>query len=68
MHCSSMSIVCQILLTITLDTLDMMVYTLDMIATSIEQSTYGGDHGKSIHGENEKRTVRESHGQFYNYV
>ena len=68
MHCSSMSSVCQILITITLDTLDKVVYTLDMIATSIEQSTYGEDHGKSIHGENENRTVRETHDQFCNYA
>lgn len=43
--------VCQILITITLDTLDMMIYTLDMIVANIEQSTYGGDHGKSICGK-----------------
>ena len=60
--------VCQILITITLDTLDKVVYTLDMIVTNIEQSTYGGDHGKSICGENENRTVRETHGQSCNYA
>ena len=56
--------VCQILLSITLDTLDKVVYTLDMIATNIEQSTYGGNHGKSVYGEKEWRTTRESHRLF----
>jgi len=44
--------VCQILITITLDTLDMMIYTLDMIATNIERKTEGGHHGKCVHEEN----------------
>jgi hypothetical protein len=47
--------VCQIFITITLDTLDNMVYTLDILAANIKQKTYGGNHGKSIHGENENR-------------
>mgnify|MGYP006957794283 CR=1 FL=1 len=45
--------VCQIIFVITLDTLDNMVYTLDILATNIKESTYGGNHGKSIDGENE---------------
>ena len=48
-----MSNVCQIFIYITLDTLDNMVYTLDILATNIKRSTYGGNHGKSIDGENE---------------
>ena len=36
---------------LTLDTLDIMVYTLDTLAANIEQETYGGDHGKSDGGE-----------------
>jgi hypothetical protein len=46
--------VCQIYYTITLDTLDNMVYTLDTLAANSGQITYGGNHGKSIDGENEK--------------
>jgi hypothetical protein len=38
---------------ITLDTLDKMVYTLDILETNIEQLTCGADHGKSIYGEKE---------------
>ena len=45
--------VCQILITVTLDTLDKLVYTLDTIATNIKQSSYGVDHGKSICGKKE---------------
>ena len=45
--------VCQIFITITLDTLDIMVYTLDILDTNIEHIIYGGNHGKSIDGENE---------------
>ena len=45
--------VCQIYFTITLDTLDIKVYTLDILASNIEQETYGGNHGKSIDGESE---------------
>ena len=48
-----MSNVCQIIIAITLDTLDNMVYTLDILATNIKQATYGGTHGNSIDGENE---------------
>ena len=45
--------VCQILLTITIDTLDKYVYTLDILAANIKHSTYGADHGKSICGKKE---------------
>ena len=48
-----MSNVCQIFTAITLDTLDNMVYTLDILAANCEQETYGGNHGKSGDGENE---------------
>lgn len=46
-----MSNVCQINIDITLDTLDNMVYTLDVHATNIKHKTYGGNHGKRIDGE-----------------
>ena len=46
--------VCQIFIDITLDTMDNMVYTLDIHDASIEHSIHGGDHGKSIHGGNER--------------
>jgi hypothetical protein len=45
--------VCQIITVITLDTLDGKVYTLDILVANSEQSTYGGNHGKSGDGENE---------------
>jgi hypothetical protein len=45
--------VCQILFALTLDTLDNMVYTLDIHDANIEHIIHGGNHGKSIHGENE---------------
>jgi hypothetical protein len=45
--------VCQIITVVTLDTLDNMVYTLDILAANYEQTTYGGNHGKSGDGENE---------------
>jgi hypothetical protein len=45
--------VCQIYYAITLDTLDIKVYTLDIVAANIERQTYGGNHGKSICGEKE---------------
>ena len=48
-----MSSVCQIFITKTLDTLDNILYTLDILVTNIEQETYGGDHGKSVDGESE---------------
>jgi hypothetical protein len=48
-----MSSVCQIIIAITLDTLDKKVYTLDVLETNIEQLTYGADHGKSIYREKE---------------
>jgi hypothetical protein len=48
-----MSNVCQIFIIITLDTLDSMVYTLDILDTNIKQEAYGGNHGKRIDGENE---------------
>ena len=48
-----MSNVCQIFISITLDTLDSMVYTLDILVANIEQKTYGGNHGKRIDGESE---------------
>jgi hypothetical protein len=47
-----MSNVCQIFIAVTLDTLDNMVYTLDILAANTEQETYGGNHGKSINGGN----------------
>ena len=50
-----MSNVCQIIYFKTLDTLDKMVYTLDILAANIEQATYGGDHGNRIGRGNEKR-------------
>jgi len=46
--------VCQIFIDITLDTMDNMVYTLDIHDANIEHSIHGGDHGKSIHGGNER--------------
>jgi len=49
-----MSNVCQILITITLDTLDIMVYTLDILVTNSEQTTNGDNHGNSIDRENER--------------
>ena len=49
-----MSNVCQIIYNITLDTLDKKAYTLDILVTNSEQATYGGNHGKSIDGENER--------------
>jgi hypothetical protein len=49
-----MSNVCQIYFKITLDTLDKMIYTLDILITNIKQKTYGGSHGKSVDGENEQ--------------
>jgi hypothetical protein len=49
-----MSNVCQIIIAITLDTLDNTVYTLDIHDTYIEQKNFGGDHGKSVDGENER--------------
>ena len=45
--------VCQIFIDITLDTLDIKVYTLDILAAKNEQETYGGNHGKSSNGEQE---------------
>ena len=45
--------VCQIFTDITLDTVDIMVYTLDIHDANIEQIIHGGNHGKSIHGGNE---------------
>ena len=48
-----MSNVCQIFINITLDTLDKLVYTLDILGTNIERLIYGGNHGNSIDGENE---------------
>ena len=48
-----MSNVCQIFINITLDALDIMVYTLDILVTNIEHIIYGGNHGNSIDGENE---------------
>ena len=48
-----MSNVCQIFIAITLDTLDNMVYTLDIHDANIEHIIYGGHHGNSIDGENE---------------
>jgi hypothetical protein len=48
-----MSNVCQIFLVITLDTLDIMVYTLDILVTNNEQTIYGGNYGNSIDGESE---------------
>jgi hypothetical protein len=45
--------VCQILLTITLDTLDIMVYTIDIHDANIEHIIHGGNHGKSVHGGNQ---------------
>jgi hypothetical protein len=44
--------VCQIYFTITLDTLDIKVYTLDIHDANIKYIVYGGNHGKSIHGGN----------------
>ena len=49
-----MSNVCQFFYAITLDTLDMMIYTLDIHGTYSEQITYGGNHGNSLHEENER--------------
>jgi hypothetical protein len=45
--------VCQIFFILTLDTMDTMVYTLDILATNIERIIDGGNHGKSIDGQNE---------------
>ena len=45
--------VCQIYLAITLDTLDIKVYTLDTHDANIERIIHGGNHGKSIRGGNE---------------
>ena len=45
--------VCQIYFSITLDTLDINVYTLDILATNSQRETYGGHHGKSIGEGNE---------------
>jgi hypothetical protein len=53
--CITMSNVCQIFITITLDTLDKMIYTLDIHDANIGHIIHGGNHGKSIHGENENR-------------
>jgi hypothetical protein len=38
---------------ITLDTLDKIVYTLDVLDANIEHKIWGGNHGKSAGGENE---------------
>jgi hypothetical protein len=46
--------VCRILFIVTLDTLDTMVYTVDIHDANIEHTIHGGNHGKSIQGENEK--------------
>ncbi len=51
--CITMSNVCQIFTSITLDTLDNTVYTLDIHVANIKQETYGENHGKRINGENE---------------
>ena len=59
-----MSNVCQIFNAVTLDTLDNMVYTLDILAANIGHQALGGNHGKSVDGENESRTTRESLGLF----
>ena len=48
-----MSNVCQIIIIITLDTLDSIDYTLDIHDAYIEHIIHGGNHGKSIHGGNE---------------
>ena len=48
-----MSNVCQIFINITLDTLDNMVYTLDILTSNIGRQSYGGDHGTSDGGENQ---------------
>jgi hypothetical protein len=61
-----MSNVCQIYTTITLDTLDNMVYTLDIHGANIEHIIHGGNHGKSIHGENESWADWKSCGLFCN--
>lgn len=45
--------VCQIYFNITLDALDIKVYTLDTHDANIEHIAYGDNHGKSIHGKNE---------------
>jgi hypothetical protein len=46
-----MSNVCQIFIMITLDTLDIMVYTFNIHGANIERIVYGGNHGNGIHGE-----------------
>jgi hypothetical protein len=38
--------VCQILFTMTLDTLDIMVYTLDILDTNSGRNTMGGSYGR----------------------
>jgi hypothetical protein len=45
--------VCQIYLSITLDALDIMAYTVDIHDANIEHIIHGGNHGKSIRGGNE---------------
>ena len=45
--------VCQIIFIITLDTLDIIIYTLDTHGTSIEHKAYGGNHDKCIHEEDD---------------
>ena len=45
--------VCQIFIDITLDTMDNMVYTLDIHDANIEHVIHEGNHGKSMHRENE---------------
>ena len=52
-YCITMFNVCQIYFRITLDTLDNMIYTLDIHDANIERQTYGGNHGKSIYREKE---------------
>lgn len=36
-----------------------MVYTLDILATTIGQTIYGGDHGNSVGGENQSESTPE---------
>jgi hypothetical protein len=45
--------------TITLDTLDNMLYTLDILDANIRHEADGGDHDKSIEGESESKSAAE---------
>ena len=60
-----MSKVCQILIEITLDTLDILSYTLDILVTNIEPQSNGGHHGESgakRDSQSDKESIRSLFG------